>query len=129
MSEEIKPFDPNIPQEEVDRLFRKLKDTRLPETPVVPDAGADYGPSLEWVNKLKNFWQDKYSWPEAQKKISEWHHFTTEIENLKVHFIHEKARTRQNKAIPLLLVHGWPGTFYECVIDSPGSTESLQVPP
>lgn len=40
---EIKPFDPNIPQEEVDRLFRKLKDTRLPEIPVVPDAGDDYG--------------------------------------------------------------------------------------
>jgi hypothetical protein len=40
---DIKPFDPTIPQEEVDRLFRKLKDTRLPETPVVPDAGDDYG--------------------------------------------------------------------------------------
>lgn len=40
---DIKPFDPNIPQEEVDRLFRKLKDTRLPEIPVVPDAGDDYG--------------------------------------------------------------------------------------
>jgi len=40
---DIKPFDPNIPQEEVDRLFRKLKDTRLPDIPVVPDAGDDYG--------------------------------------------------------------------------------------
>lgn len=40
---EIKPFDPSIPQEEVDRLFRKLKDTRLPDDPIVPDAGDDYG--------------------------------------------------------------------------------------
>ena len=40
---DIKPFDPTIPQEEVERLFRKLKDTRLPEIPVVPDAGDDYG--------------------------------------------------------------------------------------
>lgn len=40
---EIKPFDPTIPQQEVDRLFRKLGDTRLPEIPVVPDAGDDYG--------------------------------------------------------------------------------------
>ncbi|KZM21947.1 uncharacterized protein EKO05_0000404 [Ascochyta rabiei] len=110
---ELKPFDPNVPQEEVDRLFRKLRDTRLPDIPVVPDAGDDYGPSLEWINKLKNFWQDKYSWPDAQKQISEWHHFTTEMDNLKVHFIHEKARKRQKDAIPLLLVHGWPGTFFE----------------
>lgn len=86
------------------------------------------GPSLEWTNKLKNFWQDKYSWPEAQKKISEWHHFTTEIENLKVHFIHEKARTRQKEAIPLLLVHGWPGTFYEYTIPPCRVTENLQAP-
>ena len=42
---EVKPFDPNIPQEEVDRLFRKLKDTRLPGVPIVPDAEDDYGAS------------------------------------------------------------------------------------
>lgn len=41
----VKPFDPKISQEEVERLFRKLRDTRLPETPVVPDAGDDYGAS------------------------------------------------------------------------------------
>jgi hypothetical protein len=47
---DIKPFDPTIPQEEVDRLFRKLKDTRLPEIPVVPDAGDDYGGFVcEWA--------------------------------------------------------------------------------
>jgi len=45
MSTEITPFDPTIPKEEVDRLFRKLGDTRLPSIPVVPDAGDDYGKS------------------------------------------------------------------------------------
>jgi pimeloyl-ACP methyl ester carboxylesterase len=30
-----------------------------------------------------------------------------------VHFIHEPARVRASTAIPLLLVHGWPGTFFE----------------
>lgn len=113
MSDKITPFDPNIPKEEVDRLFRKLADTRLPEIPVVPDAGDEYGPSLEWINKLYNHWLHKFDWSAAQKQISEWHHFTTEIEDMKVHFVHEKARTRQKEAIPLLLVHGWPGTFFE----------------
>lgn len=112
-SEQIRPFDPTIPQEEVDRLFRKLKDTRLPSQPIVPDAGEDYGPSLEWIQKLYNHWLNEFSWSKAQAKISEWHHYTTVIEDLKVHFIHEKARVRKDEAIPLLLVHGWPGTFYE----------------
>jgi hypothetical protein len=39
----IKPFKPSIPKEEVDRLFRKLADTRLPKEPIVPEAGWDYG--------------------------------------------------------------------------------------
>jgi hypothetical protein len=49
---DIKPFDPTIPKEEVDRLFRKLADTRLPQTPVVPDAGDDYG-----INDFQEFSQ------------------------------------------------------------------------
>lgn len=40
---QIEPFNPSIPRDEVDRLLRKLKDTRLPKDPIVPDAGEDYG--------------------------------------------------------------------------------------
>lgn len=43
MADHIIPFDPSIPKDEVARLFRKLADTRLPEIPIVPDAGDDYG--------------------------------------------------------------------------------------
>jgi hypothetical protein len=49
---DIRPFDPNISKEEVDRLFRKLSDTRLPEIPVVPDASDDYGTILpQFINQ------------------------------------------------------------------------------
>lgn len=70
---------------------------------------------MEWIHKLYNYWLNTYSWTNAQRAISQWHHFTAEIEGLRLHFIHEKARIRQKQAIPLLLVHGWPGTFFECV--------------
>jgi hypothetical protein len=39
----VNSFDPTVAQDEVDRLLRKLKDTRLPQTPIVSDAGEDYG--------------------------------------------------------------------------------------
>jgi hypothetical protein len=114
MADKITPFDPTIPQSEVDRLFRKLADTKLPTQPIVPDAGEDYGPSLEWVHKLYDHWLNQFDWKRAQKQISGWKHYTTEIEGLKVHFIHEKAERRD--ALPLLLVHGWPGTWFEYVV-------------
>ena len=44
---DIRIFCPKIPKSKVDRLWRKLEDTRLPEYPIVPDAGDDYGPPLE----------------------------------------------------------------------------------
>jgi len=56
MSSEITPFDPRIPQEEVDRLYRKLKDTRLPKHEIVPGAGSQYGPPLEWMHRLYDYW-------------------------------------------------------------------------
>jgi hypothetical protein len=48
----IEPFEINIPLEEVDRLKRKLKDTRLPPREIVPNAGDKYGPTYEWGNNL-----------------------------------------------------------------------------
>ncbi|KAJ9669704.1 hypothetical protein H2201_000088 [Coniosporium apollinis] len=112
---QIEPFNPAVPQDEVDRLWRKLRDTRLPKDPIVPDAGEDYGPSIEWIHKLYNIWVNDYSWATAAETINSWHHYTTELEGLRIHFVHERADTASSAkpAIPLLLVHGWPGSFYE----------------
>jgi pimeloyl-ACP methyl ester carboxylesterase len=71
------------------------------------------GPPLPWIQKLYTHWLHTFSWPTASAQISQWHHYTTTISSLTVHFIHEKARVRQDTAIPLLLIHGWPGTFFE----------------
>ena len=43
--------------------------------------------------------------------MNQWPHFTTEIEGLNIHFIHQ--RSTQEDAIPILLIHGWPGSFHE----------------
>jgi pimeloyl-ACP methyl ester carboxylesterase len=40
-------------------------------------------------------------------------HYTAQIEGLEIHFIH--AKSKAPNAIPLLLLHGWPGSFLEFV--------------
>ncbi|KAI0408795.1 Alpha/Beta hydrolase protein [Xylaria palmicola] len=50
---DICDFNPAVPQAEVDRLWRKLEDTRLPKQSVVPDAAGEYGPPLDLIHK---FW-------------------------------------------------------------------------
>ncbi|OQO12941.1 hypothetical protein B0A48_02405 [Cryoendolithus antarcticus] len=109
-SADIIPFKVDIPKAEIDRLKRKLKDTRLPPKPIVPDAGDKYGPTYEWAETLFNAWHD-YDWYEVQDKINAVPHFHTKIEDLNIHFVH--ARSSRADAIPLIMCHGWPGTFWE----------------
>lgn len=123
-SSTIQPFDPTIPSSETDRLKCKLLDTRLPPKPIVPDAGDDYGPSYSWGERLFNAWTNDFSWTEHEKNITSAPHFTythnpdytrdpsnKDGQGLKIHFVH--AKSKRQDAIPLLMVHGWPGSFYE----------------
>lgn len=111
MSEEIKPFKIEIPEQEVERYYRKIRDTRVPTKDIVPNAGSDYGFTTEWATDLYRTWTDRYDWGKEQKVMNQWPHFTTEIEGINIHFIHQ--RSKSPSAYPLLLVHGWPGSFYE----------------
>jgi pimeloyl-ACP methyl ester carboxylesterase len=37
--------------------------------------------------------------------------YTAEISGLKIHFVHERAAA--DDAIPIIMLHGWPGSFHE----------------
>lgn len=127
MSAEIKPFKIDIPQQEVERYYRKIKDTRVPTKDIVPNAGSDYGFTTEWATDLYKAWTDKYDWYAEQKVMNQWPHFTTEIEGINIHFIHQRSESAS--AYPLLMVHGWPGSFYEFSrVINPLTDESSSLP-
>ncbi|KAJ9604108.1 hypothetical protein H2200_011631 [Cladophialophora chaetospira] len=119
----ISSFKIDIDSKEVNRLKRKLEDTRIPKEPIVPDAGGDYaltyvswkGPSIEWFHRLYNKWLHDFDWISVQKQLNRHQHFLAGIEDetcsLNIHFTHTKSS--RPDAIPLLLVHGWPGSFHE----------------
>ncbi|KAF7557718.1 hypothetical protein G7Z17_g432 [Cylindrodendrum hubeiense] len=104
---QIRPFKVDIPDDEIERLQRKLRDTRLPGREIVPGAGKNYGPEYQWAANLYDAWNNDYDWKEVQEEINAFPHFIADIEDLNIHFLH--ARAERSDAIPLLLVHGWPG--------------------
>lgn len=110
-SQQITPFKPSIPKAEVDRLYTKLRETSVPKGEVVPGANNDYGVPQDWAETNYHYWLDTFSWSQAEAKLSQWKHFTTILEDLSIHFVHQ--RSQNPNAIPLLMVHGWPGSFYE----------------
>lgn len=110
----IKPFKINIPKSELEDLKERLINTRKLTPPVVD--GFTYGFNTVYLNKLVEFWKNKYNWTERETYLNQYPQFTTEIGGLNIHFLHvkpEKSQLKGRKVLPLLLIHGWPGSVVE----------------
>ena len=105
----IKKFNVNIPQSEIDYLNERIKNTRWPnETPV---SHWKYGTSLSYLKKLAEYWEKEFDWRKIEEKINAYPNFIFEADKTRIHFIHIKSSNPN--AIPLLITHGWPGSFLE----------------
>ncbi|KAB7505549.1 Juvenile hormone epoxide hydrolase 1, partial [Armadillidium nasatum] len=76
-----------------------------------------YGIDSKVLKDIINYWRKDYSWKLAERRLNKLPHFTTEIEGLEIHFLHVKPSLRdlpRNITVfPILMIHGWPGSFLE----------------
>jgi len=103
-----KKFIIDVPQEKLAELQKQLKEARFPDAP--KGAGWSYGTDLEYMKELVEYWQKEYSWRAAEKELNTFDHFMASIDGTNIHFIHQKSDNPD--ATPLLLIHGWPDSFY-----------------
>jgi len=77
----------------------------------LPDAGGwEAGVGKADLKRLADYWLDRFDWRAVERRLNDLPHFITRIEGERIHFIH--ARGDGSKP-PLLLLHGWPGSFIE----------------
>jgi hypothetical protein len=62
------------------------------------------------LEPLVEYWGDEYDWRRAEAEINRFEHYLVEIDTVPIHFM-RRASPRPN-AIPLILTHGWPWTFW-----------------
>jgi pimeloyl-ACP methyl ester carboxylesterase len=105
----IKPFRIDVPQGELDDLFDRLARTRWPDE--LPGVGWEYGIPLARVKELVQHWRTQYDWRKHEAELNELPQYTTEIDGQNIHFVH--VRSADPDALPLILTHGWPGSFLE----------------
>ena len=103
------PFRVDIPDDEVERMKRLIRDTRLPEQPPLPGASWDYGVDLDWLKNMREAWLNDFDWKTVEAEMNTFDHYTVPIESITLHLIHQKSP--RDDAIPILLLHGWPGTL------------------
>lgn len=102
------PFEINIPQSALDDLQRRLQHTRWPDE--APDSGWTMGTNLDYMKSLAQYWQQEYDWRAHEAKLNQFNHFKADVNGVNIHFIHERGKGPNPK--PILLLHGWPDSFY-----------------
>ncbi|KAH9056305.1 Alpha/Beta hydrolase protein [Lactarius vividus] len=108
------PFKIAVPDDTLALLKRKLDDTRLPDE--VNAAEWAHGAPLADIKRLVSRWKDGYEWRTHERELNALPMFTRTIAvegfgELSVHYVHQRSAAKG--AIPLLFVHGWPGSFLE----------------
>lgn len=104
----IEPFHISVDPRVIKDVNSRLEQTRWPHES--PEPGAD-GISVSEVKALADYWRRKYDWRKQVARLNEAPHFMTSIDGQRIHFIH--VRSPRPDATPLLLTHGWPGSFVE----------------
>ena len=105
----IRPFEVNIPEGKLTELRSRINATIWPERETVTDASQ--GVQLATIQALAHYWGTDYDWRKIETKLNAVPNFITEIDGLDIHFIH--VRSKHEKAMPLIVTHGWPGSIIE----------------
>jgi pimeloyl-ACP methyl ester carboxylesterase len=106
---EIKPFKIAVAQADLDDLRDRQARTRWPVE--LPGVGWSRGVPVDYLKSLATSWRDSYDWREHEAKLNQFPQFTTEIDGQTIHFLH--VRSPEPDALPLLLIHSWPGSIVE----------------
>jgi pimeloyl-ACP methyl ester carboxylesterase len=105
----IRPFTIGIPEADLEDLRARIAATRWPEKEPVDDLSQ--GVPLATLQTIARYWHDEYDWRKCEARLNAVPQFVTDIDGLDIHFVH--VRSKHEDALPLVVCHGWPGSFIE----------------
>ena len=105
----VHPYRFRVGDEALDDLHRRLARVRLPDRETVD--GWHQGVPIADARALLDHWRTRHDWRAFEARLDELDQFRTSIDGVAIHFIH--ARSPHQHALPILLTHGWPGSFIE----------------
>jgi pimeloyl-ACP methyl ester carboxylesterase len=106
---DIQPFTVQIPEAELVDLQTRLARTRWPDE--IAGADWEYGANLAYLQDLVRYWQEHFDWRAQERAINAFAHFRATVAGLGIHIIHQRGNGPA--PLPLIITHGWPGSFVE----------------
>jgi pimeloyl-ACP methyl ester carboxylesterase len=105
----IKEFNINFTKKEISLIYQKVKD--YPWDSISNLNKWDHGTNKKYLKELCKYWVSDFDWKKQQTKLNKFSNFTTTVDGDKIHFIKEQGSSPNS--VPLLLMHGWPGSIVE----------------
>ncbi|CAN9499950.1 unnamed protein product [Ophioblennius macclurei] len=108
----IYPFKVQTSDEEIEDLHARIDRTRYADP--LEESNFQYGFNSTYLKRVVSYWRNEFDWRKQVDVLNKYPHFKTKIEGLDVHYIHVRPPSSENqKVLPLMLVHGWPGSIFE----------------
>lgn len=107
----IVPFKLNVSADVLNDLKYRLEHANFVEP--LEDTKFHYGFSGDQLKQIVQYWNLKYDWRKAEAQLNSYPQFKTQIEGLDIHFVHVKPNKPAKKVVPIIVIHGWPGSFLE----------------
>lgn len=107
----VEKFKINVKQAALKDLTRRLDITRWPDE--IADAGWEFGTNLAYLKSLVTYWRVGYDWKKQEAALNRLPQYRLDLDGLNVHFVH--VRGKGPAPLPLIITHGWPGSFVEMV--------------
>ncbi|CAG8300740.1 unnamed protein product [Penicillium salamii] len=108
----LTPFKVSIPKAKISELQTLLQVAKFaPHTYENSQTDRRYGVGTDWLVTMRDLWLRSYNWKTTEDRINSFPQFETEVEGITIHFV--SLFSLKKDAVPLLLLHGWPGSFLE----------------
>jgi pimeloyl-ACP methyl ester carboxylesterase len=107
----MKQFKIQISDNEINDLNQRLSNTRWPGELI--NEGWKKGAPADYLKKMVDYWLHQFDWRKQEASLNQYPQFITEIDGQNIHFLH--IRSGHSNAVPLMLIHGWPGSFADFV--------------
>ncbi len=104
-----RPFTLSVPDAEIDALRTRLGLARF--TDQAPGERWAYGTDVDYLREIVAYWRDRFDWRAAEAQLNAFPQFKVPLHGIDVHFLHVPGKGPA--PMPLLLLHGWPGSILE----------------
>jgi len=109
MPDQVTATTLHIPEPAITDLRQRLARTRFPDQ--APGPAWSYGTDLEYMRQLVDYWAGGFDWRAQEARLNAFPQYKTELFDIGLHFLHVPGQGPS--PLPLLLLHGWPGSVFE----------------